>query len=261
MSDLDSALAFAALDQAPWAVMILVDHRIVWVNSRLAEMLHATPDSLVGLRRDDTVMPSGLGALLEQDSDRLTLSLGDDEARRLRRWRRTLPSGRAEVHFFEDMTEYCWLEEERAQLQELVKSLETKDAETGLLNRSAILQALESQISRSRRYGNPLSVIRLRLTPPADAKNPQITLRAISQEFNAQLRWADQIGRLDQDTLLLILPETSLKDAEELALTLGHDRVALVSRAEGWDLELSATAWCKGDDARKLLARLQNRPS
>lgn len=256
MSDLDSAIAFAALDQAPWGVMILIDQRIVWVNSSLAEMLHTTADRLVGLSRDDAVMPAGLDALFGDDSTQLVLSLDDDEKRWLRRWQRTLSSGEAEVHFLEDITGSFWLEEERARLQALVESLETRDSETGLLNHTAIIQSLESQISRSRRYGNPLSVIRLRLTPPADAKDPQSTLRAISQEFNAQLRWADQIGRLDRATFLLILPETSLKDAEELALKFGHDRVALVSRAEGWTLELSATAWRKGDDARKLLARL-----
>jgi len=255
MSDLDSAIVFDALDKAPWGVMILLDDRITWINTRLAETLHTDWEKLVGLRRADPSVPPGLAALFEKDSEQLALSLSDGKTQQLRRWRQTLSDG-SEAHYFEDITKLLRLEEEHGQLEMLVKALDTKDSETGLLNQNAILHALDSQISRSRRYGNTLSVIRLTLTPPPGAEEPQITLRAISQEFNAQLRWADQIGRLDSTTFLLILPETSLKDAEELTSKLEHDRVALTSRAEGWTLDLAATDWRQGDDARKLLKRL-----
>jgi GGDEF domain-containing protein len=260
MSDLDSAIALNALDRAPWGVLILVDDRIAWVNARLADMLYTTPEKLVGLTRTDPTIPAGLVALLETQSERLALSLSEGETRQLRRWRQTLSAGGAEAHYFEDITDQIRREEEHEQLQALVKTLDAKDPETGLLNQNAILHALDIQISRSRRYGNRLSVLRLKLTPPPDIKDPELTLRAISEEFNAQLRWADQIGRLDDSTFLLVLPETSLRDAEELALKLQHERVALASRAEGWTLDRSVTDWRQGDDARKLLQRLYHRP-
>lgn len=258
MSDLESAIALDALDKAPWGVLILVENRIAWVNTRLAEMLYTTPQRLIGLTRTDPAVPEGLVALLETDSERLALSLSEGETRQLRRWRQVLSTADAQAHYFEDVTEQARLEEEHEQLQALVKTLDAKDPETGLLNQNAILHALDSQISRSRRYGNRLSVLRLKLTPPPDSEEPQVTLRAISEEFNAQLRWADQIGRLDDSTFLLILPETSLKDAQDLALKLQHERVALASCAEGWTLDLSATDWRQGDDARKLLQRLHH---
>lgn len=261
MSDLDSATAIEALEKAPWAVLILREDRIVWVNARLAETLHTSPARLVGLRRGDLATPAGLAALLEKNSEQLSISLSNGETRRLRRWPQALATGGAEAHYFEDITEQLKLEREREQLQALVKTLDTKDPETGLLNKNAILHALDSQISRSRRYGNPLAAIRLTLTPPHNNAEPHITLRAISQEFNAQLRWADQIGRLAPNTFLLILPETSFKDAQELASKLQHERIALASRAAGWTLDFSTAAWLKGDDARKLLERLSAQPA
>jgi len=261
MSVLDAANAIEALDKAPWGVMILREDRIIWVNARFSETLQISGEKLSGLSLSEPSALSGLTALFDKDSEELALELSNGETRRLRRWRPALLSNGAEVHYFEDVTELLRLEEERDRLQLVVKTLDTKDPETGLLSQNAILQALENQISRSRRYGNLLSVVRLTLAPPLGTEEPQAALRAISQEFNAQLRWADQIGRLDPTTFLLILPETSLNDAEELALKLGHDRVALASRAQGWTLGLAATAWRKGDDARKLLARLHTSPA
>jgi len=260
MTELDPQLARLALGLTPWGVLILRRQKILWANQSLAKMLHTLPEKIIGLTPASA--PPALAALFEEHSEQLTVELNNGETRRLHRERLPLPAVDTEVHYFEDITERLNLEEERERLLTLVKTLDNRDAETGLMNRNAILLALDHQISRSRRYGNPLAAVRLTLEPPHDCEEiHHIPLREISQEFNTQLRWADQIGRLDKTTFLLVLPETSLLDAEYLAETLARDRIALASRAGGWTIGFSTAAWCKGDDARKLIERLtQSRP-
>jgi GGDEF domain-containing protein len=239
------------LELAPVGILLVRDGRLLLVNRRLAEWIGRPPETLAGLDAE-TAATFGL-ALLFEDYRELVLSGASGEIRLLRR-RVVLPDG-GEAHFFEDLTEQARLQRERNHFEELARTLDTRDPETGLLNRAAILQALESQIGRSRRYGNPLSVIRLALTSRTEEAFP-LSLKSFAQELNAELRWADQIGRLGQNSFLLVLPETKRADAETLAAKLGRDRVSLAG-ATGWSVEVAISAWQPGDDARKLLRRFE----
>lgn len=241
-----------ALDRAPVGVVIVRDWRILWANERLAQWFGMTKERLVGLT-PEAAEGAGPAALFVED-DTLCIACCGGEPSWLRRRRTALADG-AEAHFFEDVTDRVRIEQERTRLQELVASLRTKDPDTGLLSRNAILQALEGHVSRSRRYGNALSMIRVTLEPPHGAAEPDITLREIAQEFNAQLRWSDQIGRLDETTFLLVLPETVRTDAEALASKLRGERGALAS-AQMWRIDCTVVSWQRGDDVRKLLQRL-----
>jgi len=240
-----------ALDCAPMGVVVMRDRRILWVNKRLVQWFDMTKNQLVGLT-SETAENIGLAVLFAGD-DRLCITRGGGQFW-LRREHATLAEG-LEAYFFEDVTEQVRIEQDRSRLQDLVSALNTKDPDTGLLNRNAILQALEGHVSRSRRYGNALSVIRVTLEPPRSAAMSEITLREIAQEFNAQLRWADQIGRLDGTTFLLILPETVRTDADVLATKLGGERVGLAG-ADLWRIECTVASWQKGDDVRKLMQRV-----
>jgi GGDEF domain-containing protein len=255
MSEPDPSLAALTLSQAPFGVMLIQGPRIAWANETLAQALMTTAAAITGLEVE-AARRNGLSVLFDDKSPEIEVKLPDGSVRRWQRLRQALPAG-AEAHFFIDVTRQFELVEELRQTQEQLKVLDTRDGETGLMSSNAILQALDAQITRSRRYGNPLSAIRLNLTPPASQTPQHTALRTISQEFKMQLRWADQIGRLDDDNFLLVLPETPLKDAESLAQKLGHDRIALTSRAEGWSITFTCAEWRKGDDTRKLLKRLQ----
>jgi GGDEF domain-containing protein len=252
MSDANAIPFEQILAEAPWGVMVLRGGRILWVNGYLLDLLQTSQEELLGAEE----VPSHAAQLLDPQRQEFELHLPDRPVRHLVRHWVGLSHGDLSVHYFRDVTERRLLETESETLREQVKLLDTRDAETGLLNEKAILHALESQVTRSRRYGNPLSAIRLAFKPPMDEGEHHITLAAIGQEFKVQLRWADQIGRLGLSTFLLVLPETNLDDARALADKLESDRVALASRAEGWKIQLSVDSWKKGDDARKLLNRL-----
>lgn len=238
------------LELAPIGVMTVRDGRILSINPCLAGWLGRSRDSLVGL----TAATAGtLGvSLLFEDYEVLTLS-GNTGEIRLRRRKAELPAG-GEAYFFEDLTAQYRLERECNRLRETARTLDPRDPETGVLNREAILQALESQVIRSRRYGNPLTVIRLTLKPPENQSTP-ISLKSFAHELDAELRWSDQIGRSGPTSFLLVLPETLRVGAEALACKLGRDRAPLVE-AEGWALEVAVSSWHDGDDARKLLQEL-----
>lgn len=154
---------------------------------------------------------------------------------------------------------WCFLDVTReTELARRLAELDANDSETGLPNSSSILSALDKHVTRSRRYGNPLAVIRVRFQPNEPDAEAAKTLRNVSREFRAQLRWADEIGRLDRNSFLLILPETSEDNARMLATKLETERVAEATR---WHLEMSVAAWQKGDDRRKLLSRAGWQPA
>ncbi len=239
-----------AWDAAPWGAMVVRDGLILWMNRRLAAWLGGEPLAFAGL--DSAGAEAlGLGGLFGANAEWAVQS--PEGEIRLHRTCAALPEGGV-AYFFEDLGGWRRLERERDHYRDLAQSLETKDAETGVLNTRAILQALENQVGRSRRYGNPLSAIRLSIIPAGDGLEPTV-LKNVAQELNAELRWADQIGRLDATSFLAVLPETRLAAAEALAAKLGNERAARAS-AEGWTLEALATDWRTGDDARKLLRRL-----
>ena len=256
MSDaIEGAVALNTLENLPLGVLILEAGRVQWVNAALCDMLHST-------RRDLTCMTvqhaaSTRFASLFDDSDRLRLSEPEGATRWFERRRLALADASVTVDCFADITALVKLEKECEHLRGRVESLETKDPVTCLPNKKSIMQVLEMQVSRSRRYQNPLALLLLSLQCPADSAELHDTLRGIGQALTDQLRWADQLGMLDPTSFLIILPETLLADAEALATHLAENRIHLPKTAAAVTVMLGAAAWQKGDDPRKLLQRLQ----
>ena len=133
-----------------------------------------------------------------------------------------LPGKAGTIHYYLDTTDQQNALGDRDRLHEELAQHTTRDAVTGLPNRQALLQGLEPLVSRSRRYHNPLSVIRLRIDNLADIDtefgkgNSETALTAVSQMLKDQMRWADLIGRFDNDEFLLVLPETAADAANYL---------------------------------------------
>jgi GGDEF domain-containing protein len=257
MSDaLEGAVALNILETLPVGVLIVEAGRIQWVNAALCDMFHSTRSELTGLTVQDA--SSTRFASLFDDLDRLSMTGPGGTTRWLERRRLALADPSVTVDSFADITARVKLEKECKQLRGRIAALETKDPVTGLLNKKSIMQVLEMQVSRSRRYHNPLSLLLLSVQSPTDSAELHETLRGIGQALTDQLRWADQLGMLDPTSFLIILPETSLTDAEVLAAHLLENRIHLLKTAFAATVLLGAAAWQKGDDPRKLLQRLQD---
>jgi GGDEF domain-containing protein len=238
----------AVLEQAPIGVLVLKQGRIAWVNARLAELIDQPQTECLGKRLAET-------PLAEWRND--PLAIDTKSGRRWLKVSRLEPLVGGEAFYFEDCTEQVELKQTVSALGERLKALEITDPVTGLKNRRAILKELDRQISRSRRYQNPLALIRLSLEANAAPERRQELMRAFSQTLRDKLRWADEIGVLDPCTFLVVLPETSLEDAKELVVKLLSDRIAFQLQDNEGKLRYGVAAWQTGDDLNKLLKRIE----
>jgi GGDEF domain-containing protein len=253
--DFESALVDACL-LAPFPILLMApDRQSFWMNRYLAAWLHREPGLNQIISEDQLPHPS-LKSLFDPDCDQFEAFLPGEPVRLWVRTRATLDTGNWEAHFFNDLSEQQRLYQQAATLRKQVQSLETKDQETGLLNRNAILHALDCQISRSRRYGNPLSVIKLQIHNLEAAPAAQTGLRSVTEEINHRLRWADQMGRMEANCFLLVLPETPFAEADKLASRLTDRQFLFNDESNGLQLLSAVTDWQRGDDARRLLQRL-----
>lgn len=126
-------------------------------------------------------------------------------------------------------------------------------ASSGVLARAAIQHRLDSEISRSRRYSNELTAITVHCT----GRDAATRLVGVARLLKEQLRWVDLLGQWSDDTLLVVLPETTLEAAEGLRAKLA----ALLSAPGEEAIACGVTAWAKGDNAERMVARALASPA
>ena len=129
---------------------------------------------------------------------------------------------------------------------------------TGLLTHEIGLQRLALEISRSRRYENPLSCLIGRAKGVTESATLQglATLTSLLQE---QLRWVDVLVQWAADRVLILLPESGTDAAYRL-----QRKLAQVIDAS-WPLEVTdarvywgSATWRRGDDAVRLVRRAED---
>jgi len=263
---LSSGLATEALSNAPLGVLILdKTGHITWLNHALEKLLAVNSDQLVG-QNEDSIDPYWRNILFNPEPTLLLEAADKRPDRWLQTWQSKLQVTGGSLHYYADITDLQNVREDRARLSEELAQHVTRDPVTGLPNRQALLQGLEPLVSRSRRYHNPLSVIRLRIDNLADIEaefgmgNGDIALTSVAQMLKDQMRWADLIGRFDKDEFLLVLPETNF-DAATLLLDKLRQRLSdltpgsRIGRPISLVAHFGAAGWMLGDDRAKLLRR------
>lgn len=268
MSDhLDLRLATEALRSAPFGILIMDrERRVSWLNPMAEDLLDVEAASLVGKGRD--MLPSKELDYLFEPKEMMSVP-HQSGPRWLKCWHLPLRIDDAvagEIYFYIDVTEYRQAKAERDRLAEDLSRQTVRDPLTGLPNRRGLMQGLEPQVSRSRRYGNPLSVIRLQLddVDQLDARYGANTVDrvvlSIGQRLRDETRWADMIGCYDLGEFLIVLPETTKGTAVRLAEKYCKWINAFkITAANGSEIQVigrcGVTQWMKGDDASKLLRR------
>ncbi len=254
-----------ALQNSPIGI-ILMDEKgnIQWHNSCLEQMLDVTAEQLNGKSTAD--LPKELNSILTSPPETILLQNGD-----IQRWlhchSQTSNDGRR-TQFYIDITTEQRLRLERDRLEDDLQQLTTRDPVTGLPNRRSLLQGLEPLISRSRRYGNPLSLIKLHveldsLEPQDEVKYQEEAWMKVGQLLKEQMRWADIIGRYDGSDFLLILPETPADATQTLAEKICEliDELELMSN-DNKIIQIKPycglTSWKKGDDANLMLQHISS---
>lgn len=250
-----------ALQDAPCGVMFFNrDGCISWLNPALERMLGLTADQLVGQSREQFPFTSHRGLFKESGLMHLFGS-GVEQERWLQCTAVTPPAtdpDMYQVKFFQDITELVQLQEENQRLNQQVQELAITDELTGLANRQALTRALNSQVARSRRYQNPLTLAVIQLADRDGAGAiPDEVILAVSRYLRDRLRWVDMIARWEESQFIIILPETSLQQGHdlmdkmlasfsELALPAPHTTGSLA-------LQFGLAEWRKGQDARLLM--------
>ena len=156
------------------------------------------------------------------------------------------PSGKATEGILLRDLRPLGVEARLARLPALENRLDT--SQLGILSRGTALQRMDLEISRSRRYGNPLSCM---LIAVAEGTTPE-QLTALARFLREQLRWVDLTARWDEGTLLVLLPETTAAAAGELGRKLEEQAQAQLP----WcSLAWTTGTWQRGDDAMGLVVR------
>lgn len=227
--------------------MLREQGRVTWVNRTLLDFAGVDADEL--LRWSRSPAPPAELAELFGTAEMIAITDRDGCTRWLRRIPAATPGGSQQWDYFIDITR-------ETELSAAVEVLQLQDPATGVLNRRGILAALDKQVARTRRYGNPLAIIRLEFQPAAESEASAAAWCSLIQEVRAQLRWVDEVGRLDQRRVLLILPETDEAGADCLLEELRRERLEPSSRPADWTTAAAVTTWRKGDDRHRLLTRV-----
>lgn len=256
MAQPDPTIATQALAAAPLGVLIMQERRILWVNDALTKMLGLTAAELVG-RKEQEISPAHREHVFEPEGTMLWELENGDGKLWVQGWRQKLAvPGQVVAHYYLDVTHVQALEAERDRMTEELATLNTRDPVTGLPNRRALLQSLDPLVSRSRRYHNPLTLMRVAVQGPAADDQ----MLAIGQTLRDQMRWADLLGRYERNEFLLVLPETTeeaaLKLLEKLNQALRRRAVAAQS-GEPLTYLWGLASWAAGDDPAKLLRRAE----
>ena len=271
---LDQKVATHALNMSPVGVIIYDDaDKIQWINQVMSEFLSTPADQLIGLSATELS-----SQYLDSFSDHPDLWKVSNTISRQNRWLISLdtppnaeqaPENTSNnIRYFVDVSEIMKLKTEVRNLQDQLDNNSTADTLTGLLNKRSLLQSLEPQVSRSRRYNNPLTLIVMQIDGfkvHSDDTQPSTdqALTAVSFYLRDQMRWVDLVGRTGDNEFTLILPETCLEDANILVEKISS-RLDKLSLPDTPEITLSVNAkfgvaeWEKGDDTSLLLKKAKN---
>ncbi len=112
---------------------------------------------------------------------------------------------------------------ERKQAEAELERLVTHDPLTGLYNRKALDERLTSEIIRATRYDRPLSIFALDIDHFKQVNDTHghqagdAVLRSFAEVINKSIRNMDCAARYGGEEFLVILPETPLSNAKNLA--------------------------------------------
>jgi diguanylate cyclase (GGDEF)-like protein len=127
------------------------------------------------------------------------------------------------------------------------KNMALTDHMTGIHNRLSFSKESEAEFIRSKRYGHKMSVLMLdvdyfkQVNDEYGHKAGDDALIALAQKVSSSLRSIDVFGRVGGEEFAIILPETSLKAAEEIAERIRADIKTIKVASEKTGVEFDFT--------------------
>jgi two-component system, cell cycle response regulator len=137
------------------------------------------------------------------------------------------------------------LQRDLIEARETLRYLAMHDSLTGLMNRMAVLDAVNREISRSRREGSPLSVILADLDffKALNDRHGHLAgdtvLRETARRMTAVVRQYDTVGRYGGEEFLVVLPNASADAARDVAERIRHAIQYEPMAADGRDIDVA----------------------
>lgn len=157
----------------------------------------------------------------------------------------------------------------RKAIEKRLKELATTDELTGLANRRCLMELAESQIKVALRYQQKMSLMMFDIDHfkavndnYGHAMGDQV-LQQFSQQAMAMLRKTDRLGRIGGEEFLIVMPETELVDAFEVAERLRQHIESQTFSLNGDSLKVTVSAGIselliEGDTLSALLSRVDS---
>jgi diguanylate cyclase (GGDEF)-like protein/PAS domain S-box-containing protein len=127
------------------------------------------------------------------------------------------------IEYTRDISDRKRSEEEKKNLINELEQLSRTDGLTDLLNRRALIDILDYDFNRAARYKSDLSLMICDIDYLKTMNDTyghlagDVAIKTVSETLGSMLRASDILGRYGGDEFLIILPETTLAGAEELA--------------------------------------------
>ena len=274
MSNINSPFCFYLLENSPSFIIIIDENqRIYWLNQSFCDFLGLERENLIGLSAGDMKEPClkqvlNTSARVEVFAGILDKWIELQDVMMLSGEQFEQQKQQLTVCYYADISEKVHAEKQLLQLESTLTHKMSHDAVTGMLNHYSMFQTLNVEVSRSRRYNNPLSVVLMNVgylsgsdSVAEDAlagesmtqeKVEQMRLM-ISQLLKDQMRWADIVGHLKGFDFVLLLPETVYESAEILVKKLNSSLKNVAQDVKHISYGLSQ--WQKGDDVEMFLQR------
>jgi diguanylate cyclase (GGDEF)-like protein len=255
-SDLDALLKACPMGLA----MSDSNKNITWVNKTFEDYLGIAAEEIQGTNID--TLPPGLKQLFTSSS---TIHIPANAIRDAQ-WYMCSKNNLGEtgntMHYISDVGPLYLVMQEKEILRAELEEALARDPVTGMPNKKALIQSLESQVSRSRRYNNLLSIVIMKVENLEDLHSQMTAdlLVPVSQLLNDQVRWADIVGKLNESEFLLVLPETSAESCKSLCDNLAQ-RLSELSLPESIAKTFKVATrfgyaqWEKGDDVKLLMLK------
>jgi len=264
MSDIYSQLYLKLLENSTSFTIIFDQNQSVfWLNQSFCDVLGMEREQIIGSSAENTNGPC-LKQILNNTS-RIEIFAGI-----LGKWIEVQdvmkidgdefghPGEKFTVYYYNDVTKLVQAEDQLLQVENTLTHKMSHDAVTGMLSHHSMYQTLNLEVSRSRRYNNPLSVVLMNVdyescaNPVAPEQVEQIRLM-ISQLLKDQMRWADIVGHLTDYDFVLLLPET-VYDSAQVLIEKINDRIHNVTH-DAEHISYGISQWQKGDDVKMFLDR------
>jgi diguanylate cyclase (GGDEF)-like protein len=144
----------------------------------------------------------------------------------------------------------------------------THDSLTGAKNRMQMMNSLDQEIKRSKLFKNPIAVLSIdvdhfkSINDTYGHSGGDEVLKALTDGVEGKIRSTDLFGRVGGEEFLVVLPETNLTKAKDMAQRLRHVveemHISCYGQSIACTISIGVAEMQESDDMAKLLVRADN---